>query len=250
MIITALADRDLAIKDLIHSAFGHSGQKCSATSLAILEAEVYDDPHFRKHLRVAVESLHLGPTWDLATKINPLIHEPKGVLKRALTTLEPGESWLLEPKQDPANPALWSPGIKLDVRPGSFTHRTELFGPVLGLMRADSLDHAIQLANDVPYGLTTGLQSLDDREQTYWLERIQAGNLYINRGTTGAIVRRQPFGGIKASSFGNGSKAGGPNYLCEFMRASQKGLPQEKAPINEWVNTLTSCLEKVELTAE
>jgi len=250
MIITALADRDLAIKDLIHSAFGHSGQKCSATSLAILEAEVYDDPHFRKHLRVAVESLHLGPTWDLATKINPLIHEPKGVLKRALTTLEPGESWLLEPKQDPANPALWSPGIKLDVRPGSFTHRTELFGPVLGLMRADSLDHAIQLANDVPYGLTTGLQSLDDREQTYWLERIQAGNLYINRGTTGAIVRRQPFGGIKASSFGNGSKAGGPNYLCEFMRASQKGLPQEKAPINEWVNTLTSFLEKVELTAE
>ncbi len=250
MIVTALADRDLAIKDLIQSAFGHCGQKCSATSLAILEAEVYDDPHFLKHLRNAVESMKLGPSWDLSTKINPLIHEPKGALKRGLTVLEPGESWLLEPKQDQNNPCLWRPGIKLGVAAGSFTHMTELFGPVLGLMRANHLEHAIHLANTVPFGLTAGLQSLDDREQTYWIEHIQAGNLYINRGTTGAIVRRQPFGGLKASNFGNGSKAGGPNYLREFMHAAQAGLPQEKAPVNEWVNTLTSLLEKVELSAD
>ncbi|HEX2583190.1 MAG TPA: proline dehydrogenase family protein [Chlamydiales bacterium] len=249
-IVTALADRDLAIKDLIQSAFGHCGQKCSATSLAILEADVYDDPHFLKHLRNAVESMKLGPSWNLSTKINPLIHEPRGALKRALTTLEPGESWLLEPKQDPNNPCQWSPGIKLGVTPGSFTHMTELFGPVLGLMRANHLEHAIQLANAVPFGLTAGLQSLDDREQAYWMEHIQAGNLYINRGTTGAIVRRQPFGGLKASSFGNGSKAGGPNYLREFMHAAQHKLPQEKAPVNESVNTLTSLLDKIELSAE
>jgi RHH-type transcriptional regulator, proline utilization regulon repressor / proline dehydrogenase / delta 1-pyrroline-5-carboxylate dehydrogenase len=249
MIITALADRDLAIKDLVQSAFGHAGQKCSAASLAILEAEVYDDPQFRKTLREAAASLKVGPPWDPATKMNPLIHEPRGVLKKALTTLEPGEEWLLEPKQDPNNPCLWSPGIKWNVQPGSFTHMTEFFGPVLAVMRANDLRHGIELANAVPYGLTSGLQSLDEREQTLWLEEIEAGNLYINRTITGAIVRRQPFGGTKASNFGSGSKAGGPNYLREFMKATQVGLPQEKCPVNEWVNNLTSFLEKLDLSA-
>ncbi len=250
IIVTALADRDLTIKDLIHSAFSHSGQKCSAASLAILEAEVYDDPAFRRHLREAVASMKVGPSHDLATKINPLIHEPRGVLKRALTTLEPGEEWLLEPKVDAHNPCLWSPGIKLGVKPGSFTHMTELFGPVLGLMRAKNLEHALELANAVPFGLTAGLQSLDEREQALWIEKIEAGNLYVNRTTTGAIVRRQPFGGTKASSFGGGSKAGGPNYLRELTTATQVGLPQHKAPVNEWVNSLTAFLEKLDLTAE
>lgn len=250
IIITALADRDLAIKDLIHSAFGHSGQKCSAASLAILEAEVYEDPHFLRSLRDAAASMKVGPSWDLSAKINPLIHEPRGELKRALTTLEEGEEWLLEPAQDPHNPCLWSPGIKLGVRPGSFTHMTELFGPVLGLMKADHLEHAIELANAVPYGLTSGLQSLDEREQALWIEKIEAGNLYINRGTTGAIVRRQPFGGCKASNIGAGSKAGGPNYLREFTEAHQVGLPQEKHPVNEAVNNLTTLLDRLDLSAE
>jgi RHH-type proline utilization regulon transcriptional repressor/proline dehydrogenase/delta 1-pyrroline-5-carboxylate dehydrogenase len=250
MIITALADRDLAIKDLIHSAFSNSGQKCSAASLAILEAEVYDDAHFLRHLKEAAASLKVGQSFDLSTKVGPLIHEPKDVLKRALITLEEGEEWLLEPKQDPENPCLWSPGIKLHVQPGSFTHMTELFGPVLGLMRADNLRHAIELANQVPYGLTTGLQSLDEREQNEWLETIEAGNLYINRGITGAIVRRQPFGGCKASSIGNGAKAGGPNYPREFMIAEQVGLPQEKHPVNDAVNHLTLYLDQMDLNAE
>lgn len=250
MIITALSDRDLAIKDLIQSAFGHVGQKCSAASLAILEAEVYDDPHFRQSLREAAASLKVGPSWDLATKINPLIHSPRGVLERGLKMLEAGEEWLLEPRQDSHNPCLWSPGIKLHVRPGSFTHMTELFGPVLGLMRADNLRHAIELANQVPYGLTSGLQSLDEREQTIWTEAIEAGNLYINRTITGAVVRRQPFGGCKASSIGGGSKAGGPNYLRELMHAEQAGLPQEKQPVNEKVNNLTAFLDGIELSAE
>lgn len=250
IIVTALSDRDLAIKDLLHSAFGHSGQKCSAASLAILEAEVYDDPHFLKHLKEAARSLHVGPAWDLKTKVNPLIHEPKGALKRGLTTLDEGEEWLLEPKVDPENPCLWSPGIKLGVKPGSFSHLTELFGPVLSIMRADNLAHAIQIANAVPYGLTSGLHSLDEREQAFWMQEIIAGNLYINRAITGAIVRRQPFGGTKASSFGNGSKAGGPNYLREFMHAKQIALPQEKLPVNEWVNNLTAFLQKIDLSAE
>jgi RHH-type proline utilization regulon transcriptional repressor/proline dehydrogenase/delta 1-pyrroline-5-carboxylate dehydrogenase len=250
MIVTAMSDRDLVIKDLLHSAFSHSGQKCSATSLAILEAEVYDDLHFRAQLRDAAASLKVGPATDLSTKMGPLIRPPSGALKRALTTLEEGEEWLLEPRVDVLNPHLWTPGIKLGVKPGSFTHMTELFGPVLGIMRANNLDHAISLANAVPYGLTAGLQSLDHREQERWLLGIEAGNCYINRPTTGAVVQRQPFGGTKASSFGNGSKAGGPNYLKEFMRVTQVALPQEKQPVNEEVNELTSFLDKITLTAD
>ncbi len=250
LIITALADRDLAIKDLVQSAFGHNGQKCSAASLAILEAEVYDDPHFLSNLREAVASLPVGLSWDPATKISPLIHPPTDELLKGLTTLEEGEEWLLEPKPDPLNPNLWSPAIKLGVKQGGFTHQTELFGPVLGLMRADNLRHAVELANDTPYGLTSGIHSLDEREQAYWTDHIEAGNCYINRTITGAIVRRQPFGGTKASSFGNGSKAGGPNYLRECMIATQTGIPQEKHPVNEWVNSLTAFLEKIDLTTE
>ena len=210
MIITALADRDLAIKDLLQSAFGHSGQKCSACSLAICEAEVYDDPHFRQALCEAAASLCVGSPWNLTTKVNPLIRIPNSILMKGLTTLEAGEEWLLAPKADPHNPQLWSPGIKLGVTPESFTYRNELFGPVLGVMRADNLAHALHLANGTPYGLTAGLHSLDEREHMYWIEHIEAGNCYINRGITGAIVQRQPFGGCKQSSFGPGAKAGGP----------------------------------------
>ena len=250
IIITAMADRELAIRELIRSAFGHNGQKCSAASLAILEAEVYDDPHFRAQLRESAASLKVGPAWDLATRISPLILAPSDALKRGLTTLEDGEEWLLEPRQDPCNPHLWSPGIKLGVQAGSFTHQTELFGPLLGLMRADSLSHALDLANSTPYGLTAGLMSLDEREISYWTEHIEAGNCYINRGITGSMVRRQPFGGTKKSSFGNGSKIGGPNYLREFLHASQIELPQEKHPVNEYVNSLTSFLDNIHFSAE
>lgn len=235
LIVTNLSDRDLAIKDLIYSAFGHAGQKCSACSLAILEKEVYDDLHFRRQLRDAAASLHVGSQWDLSTSINPLIRQPQGPLLRGLTTLEEGEEWLLEPKPNPKNGNLWSPGIKLGVKPGSFTHKTELFGPVLGIMRAENLAHAISLANATPYGLTAGLHSLDEREQEYWIKYIEAGNCYINRGITGAIVRRQPFGGCKESSFGPGAKAGGPNYLLQLMKLEQKKLPKEREPVIQGV---------------
>ena len=218
MIITRLADRDLAIKDLIYSAFGHSGQKCSACSLAILEKEVYDDPNFRSQLKDAAASLFVGSAWQLTTVISPLIKDPNPELLRALTQLEEGEEWLLEPKQDTKNTKLWSPGIKLGVKLGSFMHQTELFGPVLGVMCAKSLDSAISMANSTPYGLTAGIHTLDRREQLYWIEHIIAGNCYVNRGITGAIVQRQPFGGCKESSFGGGLKAGGPNYLQQLMR--------------------------------
>jgi RHH-type proline utilization regulon transcriptional repressor/proline dehydrogenase/delta 1-pyrroline-5-carboxylate dehydrogenase len=225
MVITALADRDQAIRDLVRSAFGHNGQKCSAASLAICEAEVYDDPAFRRQLHDAAASLPVGSAWEPASRVTPLTQPPGAALRRALTVLDEGEAWLLEPRPAPDNERLWSPGIKLGVRPGSFFHRTECFGPVLGLMRAEHLDEAIELANAQPYGLTSGIQSLDDREVMRWTEGVEAGNLYVNRPITGAIVGRQPFGGWKASSVGPGAKAGGPNYVLQLARWRQVSLP-------------------------
>jgi RHH-type proline utilization regulon transcriptional repressor/proline dehydrogenase/delta 1-pyrroline-5-carboxylate dehydrogenase len=227
LIITALADRDQAIRDLVRSAFSHNGQKCSAASLAICEAEVYDDPAFRRQLRDATASLAVGSAWELTSRITPLTQPPGAALRRALTVLDEGEEWLLEPSPARDNPQLWSPGIKLGVRPGSFFHRTECFGPVLGLMRAEDLDQAIALANATSFGLTSGIQSLDDREIARWIDRLEAGNLYVNRPITGAMVGRQPFGGWKASSVGPGAKAGGPNYVLQLARWRQVAPPPE-----------------------
>ena len=223
-IVTALADRDQAIKNVLHSAFSHSGQKCSATSLLILESEVYHDANFRAALCDAVESLQVGSAWELSTKVGPLIRPPSGVLETGLKELEPGEEWAVMPRLHvDDNPSLVSPGVKWGVQSNSFTHCTELFGPVLGVMEARDLGHAIDLVNATGYGLTSGLESLDDREQQLWCSQIRAGNLYINRSTTGAIVLRQPFGGIGKSGVGPGIKAGGPNYVVPLMRFTENG---------------------------
>jgi len=110
---------------------------------------------------------------------------------------------------------------------------TEFFGPVLSVMRAESLQHAIELVNQTGYGLTSGLESLDNREQVYWRDRIKAGNLYINRVTTGAIVLRQPFGGMGKSAFGPGIKAGGPSYVAQLMDLSEGKLQPSGTPVSD-----------------
>jgi len=224
IIITSQADRDLAVKDLVKSAFNHAGQKCSAASLAVLEAEVYDDPAFRAQLLDAAGSLPVGVSTNPASVVPPLIRPPGEDLRRALTTLDAGEEWLLPPRQLGDDPFLWSPGIKLGVKRGSWFHRTECFGPVLGLIRAGSLDEAMAIQNDNDFGLTAGLHSLDEDEIAIWREQVEAGNVYINRAITGAIVQRQPFGGWKGSSFGPGAKAGGPNYVAQFARFEETGV--------------------------
>ena len=224
-IVTAMADRDQAIDHVIYAAFGNSGQKCSATSLLILEDEVFHDPAFKKHLVDAAGSLPTGSAWDFANRVGPLVHPPGKDLKRALTTLESGESWALKPLPMPDNPHLWTPGIKWNAQPGGTTHMTEFFGPILGVMHARDLDHAIELVNQTGYGLTSGLESLDIREHEIWKEKVHAGNLYINRGTTGAVTLRQPFGGMGKSAIGAGLKAGGPDYVTQFMRFDEKRPP-------------------------
>ncbi|MCW1912389.1 bifunctional proline dehydrogenase/L-glutamate gamma-semialdehyde dehydrogenase [Luteolibacter sp. GHJ8] len=232
LVITAAADPDLGVKDLVKSAFGHSGQKCSAASLAILEAELYDDPGFRRRLKDAAASLKVGASWNFDSIATPVIREPGDALMRALTSLDPGEEWLLKPEMIDGNPCLWSPGIKLGVTPDSWFRRTECFGPVLGLVRANDLDHAIRIQNDSDFGLTGGIHSLDPAEIDAWRERVEVGNAYINRPITGAIVQRQPFGGWKRSCFGPGAKAGGPNYVAQFATWRDEGMPQLGAALS------------------
>ncbi len=174
LIITAAADMDQAIKDLVKSAFGHAGQKCSAASLGIIEASVYDDPTFAIRLADAVRSLKVGDATDPATIVGPVITDPSGALLRGLTSLDSGESWLVEPENLGEN--RWTPGVRWNTQPDSWFHLTECFGPVLGIMRADDLDHAIALQNATQYGLTGGLHSLDPGEIDYWMDRVQIGN--------------------------------------------------------------------------
>ncbi|MGO4298557.1 proline dehydrogenase family protein [Leifsonia sp. RAF41] len=213
IIVTPSADYDLAVSDIVKSAFGHAGQKCSAASLVILVGSVAKSERFRNQLIDATTSMKVGYPEDPTTQMGPLIEPASGKLHHALTTLGAEEEWLVEPKPLDRSGRLWSPGIRTGVQPGSYFHLTEFFGPVLGVMTARNLDEAIGLQNAVEYGLTAGLHSLDSEELAHWLETVEAGNLYVNRGITGAIVRRQPFGGWKRSSVGAGFKAGGPNYL-------------------------------------
>ncbi|WP_448062817.1 proline dehydrogenase family protein [Cellulomonas hominis] len=216
LIITPSADFDLAVGDLVRSAFGHAGQKCSAASLAILVGSAGRSDRLRRQLADAVSSLRVGPADDIGTTMGPLVEPAAGNLLRALTTLDPGEGWLVEPHRLDEAGRLWSPGVKHGVRPGSWFHLTECFGPVLGIIRVDTLAEAIDVQNAVQFGLTGGIHSLDEAEVETWLERVEVGNAYVNRHITGAIVRRQPFGGWKGSAVGPGAKAGGPNYVAQL----------------------------------
>jgi RHH-type transcriptional regulator, proline utilization regulon repressor / proline dehydrogenase / delta 1-pyrroline-5-carboxylate dehydrogenase len=229
IVVTEAADMDAAIRDVVRSAFGHAGQKCSAASLLILTAPVYDGDEFLPRLAAAVRSVRVGAADDPATMMAPLIAAPSGPLLRGLTMLDGTERWLVEPRERPGSrrgddieatmSRRWTPGVRVGVTEGSWFHQTECFGPLLGVMRADDLAHAVRLQNGTPFGLTGGIQSLDDAEIRYWLDHVEVGNAYVNRHITGAIVRRQPFGGWKRSSIGGAPKAGGPHYVHALLRS-------------------------------
>lgn len=216
IIVTPSADLDLAVKDVVYSAFGHAGQKCSAASLVILVGSVGTSQRFHRQLIDATQSLTVDWPLNPMAEVGPLSVPPGDKLMRGLTTLEPGQKWALAPRRLDATNRLWSPGVRSGVVPGSEFHTVEYFGPLLGVMRAETLEEAIEIQNGTEFGLTAGLHSLDTEEIQLWLDHIHAGNVYVNRTITGAIVRRQPFGGWKLSAVGSGAKAGGPNYLLGF----------------------------------
>ncbi|WDE98519.1 proline dehydrogenase family protein [Lentisphaera profundi] len=248
MIISELSDRDLAIKDLVDSAFAYSGQKCSACSLAFIHQSLYQDPKFLETLKDAAQSRTVGQVSDQRSFITPLIQPAQGKLLHAIESLEKAETWLLKPVLHEDSAHLVSPGIKLGVTPESVTYRTELFGPVLGLVVYEDLEEAIELINAGDYGLTGGIHSLDEREQQLFLEKVEVGNTYICRGITGAMVERQAFGGYKNSSFGRGFKAGGPNYLLQFCQIHEQLEHEHKCmAVHALGESLQEFLSKKEL---
>ncbi|HEY3438410.1 MAG TPA: proline dehydrogenase family protein [Actinotalea sp.] len=235
IIVTPSADVDLAVADVVRSAFGHAGQKCSACSLLILVGSAGYSDRLRRQLADSVASLAVGAATDLSTTMGPLTEPATGKLLRALTELDEGEAWLVRPRRLDEDGRQWTPGVKHGVAPGSFFHLTEVFGPVLGVMRVETLEEAIDLQNAVDFGLTGGLHSLDESEIDTWLERVEVGNAYVNRHITGAIVQRQPFGGWKASVVGPGAKAGGPNYVAELGSwTDSPDVPQDDAGWLAW----------------
>ncbi|REJ08379.1 aldehyde dehydrogenase family protein [Microbacterium bovistercoris] len=254
IIITPTADLDLAVADLVKSAFSHAGQKCSAASLAILVGPVGHSKRFARQLVDAVQSMHVAWPSDPAAEMGPVIEKPQGKLDWALTTLEGDEKWLIQPQRVPGDDTgrLWTPGIRTGVRPGSRIHLEEFFGPVLGIMHAHTLSQAIALQNQVAYGLTAGLHTQDPDDLAVWLDRVQAGNLYVNRGITGAIVQRQPFGGWKRSSVGAGAKAGGPNYLIGLgtWRAQSRGKTSKTLHLRGLDSRISAVIEAAQPSLE
>jgi RHH-type transcriptional regulator, proline utilization regulon repressor / proline dehydrogenase / delta 1-pyrroline-5-carboxylate dehydrogenase len=213
--IESLSDHEQAISHVIDSAFSHSGQKCSATSLLILQEDLYESGDFKEKLKDAVKSIQVGNPWKLSSRWGKL-SEPINSRIRTLLKNTPDSDWLIKPiiKDD----YTLTPGVLWSVDSSDYFYKTEFFGPLLGVIKAKDVKEAVKISNGVDYGLTAGIESLNPPSIHYWKEHIEAGNLYINRTTTGAIVSRQPFGGIKQSCFGFGMKAGGPNYLFQFAK--------------------------------
>jgi len=236
IILTSSGDRDHAIQNIVTSAFSNAGQKCSACSLLLLEKEVYNDPDFKTKLIDAVTSMHTGGVWNGANVVGPMITNENDKLLYAIDHLEEGEWWLVKPEFADDKRYILKPCVKWGVKSDSYTFKNELFAPLLAVVCIDDLQQGINLVNSSEYGLTSGLQSLDETEQLLWKNSIEAGNLYINRGITGAIVNRQPFGGMKRSAFGGGIKAGGRNYVSCFVNiaenaqasGSTKAIPEFK----------------------
>ncbi|MGD0996928.1 MAG: L-glutamate gamma-semialdehyde dehydrogenase [Thermoleophilia bacterium] len=218
IIIDADADLDVAVLETVASAFGYQGQKCSACSRAIVLRHAYDE--FLERLVEATRSLVVGPPGDPATRVGPVITAEaratiEGYIEQgrreatvALATPEPPGGW-------PDGGFYVGPHIFTDVGPQATIAQEEIFGPVLAVMKARDFDEALEIANGTSYALTGGLISRSPAAIARARREFRVGNLYINRGITGAMVARQPFGGFKMS--GIGSKAGGPDYLTQFL---------------------------------
>ncbi|MCE5231641.1 L-glutamate gamma-semialdehyde dehydrogenase [bacterium] len=235
MIVDASADIDAALGDILVSAFGYSGQKCSALSRLIVHESIADE--LIKRFRDAVDSLKIAPAWDPGCQVNALIDNDARVrVERAIelgcrdgSAIYIGNLGEFENRGHYVAPAIFE-GLPKDHE----LVRQEIFGPVVIVLRARTFEEAIEIANDSDYGLTGGVFSRTPSNLELARREMQCGNLYLNRAITGAIVGRQPFGGMKLS--GIGDKAGGPGYLQQFMtsRAISENLMRHGyAPVKQ-----------------
>ena len=213
LIIDADADLDEAVVHIIDSAFGYQGQKCSAASRVILLDEIYD--RLLARLIGAARSLKIGAPEDPRNVLGPVIDDTaRDRIAEYIRLGKKSAECVLE-MAAPRDGFFVGPVIFGDVEPSSRIAQEEIFGPVLSVLRARDFDHALEIANDSAFALTGGIFSRSPAHIEKAREEFRVGNLYINRGVTGAIIERQPFGGLKLS--GIGSKAGGPDYLLQFL---------------------------------
>jgi RHH-type proline utilization regulon transcriptional repressor/proline dehydrogenase/delta 1-pyrroline-5-carboxylate dehydrogenase len=208
------ADLDEAIHQIIYSAFAFQGQKCSACSRVIVVAPIYEK--FMTRLKQAAGSLALGPAEDPTYYMGPVVDEAAQKKILEYIKLARQEGHVVVHRDDVPKEGFYVPlTIVEGIRPEHRLAQEEIFGPVLSVMKVDSFDQAIEWANDTRYGLTGAVFSRSPKNLLKAREQFRVGNLYLNRGSTGAIVERQSFGGFKMS--GIGSKSGGHDYLVQFM---------------------------------
>jgi RHH-type proline utilization regulon transcriptional repressor/proline dehydrogenase/delta 1-pyrroline-5-carboxylate dehydrogenase len=210
------ADLDEAVVAVVQSGFGFQGQKCSACSRVIVLDRVHDV--FVRRLAEAVKGLRVGPAAEPGTRMGPLVDAE--AQDRVRSFIEQGRRTAREVAAVDVGAMAdrgWfvGPHVFSDVDPDSPLGQEEIFGPVLAVFRARDFSHAIELANGTPYALTAGIFSRSPAHLHEAEMKLQAGNVYLNRGITGALVCRQPFGGYRMS--GIGSKTGGPDYLQQFL---------------------------------
>jgi RHH-type proline utilization regulon transcriptional repressor/proline dehydrogenase/delta 1-pyrroline-5-carboxylate dehydrogenase len=214
IIVDSDADLDETISDCIYSAFGYQGQKCSALSRLIVLEENYD--RVMERLLAAAASIRVGNPEEPGITVGPVIDER--AYKRILGMIEAGKkeaTLAYQAKDIPAAGYFIPPTIFTDVAPTARIAREEIFGPVLSVIKVRDLDEALRVANSVDYALTGGFFSRSPANIERVKAELVAGNVYINRSCTGAVVGRHPFGGFKMS--GGGTKAGGRDYLLNFL---------------------------------
>ncbi|HEX5228788.1 MAG TPA: L-glutamate gamma-semialdehyde dehydrogenase [Bryobacteraceae bacterium] len=220
IIVDREADLDSAVKGVLWSAFGYQGQKCSACSRAIVDAAIYDQ--FVDKLKAEVAALKVGSAEEPGNYMGPVINE--GAMKSILEYVEigKGEGRLVAGGARAAGDGYFvQPTVIADVDSKARIFQEEIFGPVLAVAQARDFDHALELANDSEYGLTGAVFTKNKDKIRKARDQFFVGNLYINRKCTGAMVGAHPFGGFNMS--GTDSKAGGPDYLLQFLQAKAIG---------------------------
>ena len=212
VIVDADADLDEAVPELVHSAFGYAGQKCSAAARVLVHEAIADT--LVKRLAGAIDVLRVGQADEFATEVPPVIEQE--AQERVLRYRElAGDA--LRASAEPVPEVGWfaPPSLVVGLPEDSPVNREEIFGPLLSLTAVRDVDEAMDVIDSLPFALTGGLFSRSPGTVERVSERSPVGNLYVNRGITGAMVGRQPFGGNRRS--GVGSKAGGPDYLLQFV---------------------------------
>jgi 1-pyrroline-5-carboxylate dehydrogenase len=216
IVVDREADLDQAVTGVLYSAFGYQGQKCSACSRAIVDEAVYDE--FLAKLKSKTEALTLGPSDELGNYMGPVINaRAKDAILDYIETGKREARLITGGEADSGEGYFIRPTILADVDPKARVFQEEIFGPVLAVAKAKNFDHALEMANDSEYGLTGAVFTRNTANAEKARRQFFVGNLYINRKCTGAMVGAHPFGGFNMS--GTDSKAGGPDYLLQFVQA-------------------------------